>query len=435
MNASSFLSDPRLPLGATALGAGATLAGLTLGEGGWVALAPALATLAATGWTGLALARQQAAMLRAAAVCEAAALGELEARVLELRAPGPLGRLQGAVNAMLDITDAFVRESAGAMRAATSGRYYRKVLLRGLPGSFRTAARDLNAGAGLMEAKAAEFGTFADGFERGVGGVIANVATAATTLRGNAEAMSGTAEQTSARAEAAAAATHQAEASSQNVAVAARQLSSSVAEITRQVGRASQIARSAVGAVEQTNGTVAGLNGAAQQVGEVVQLINGIAAQTNLLALNATIEAARAGEAGKGFAVVAGEVKSLANQTARATDQITQQIGAMQQALAEAIEAINNIGATVRETDEVATAIAAAVEQQSAATAEIARSVQQSAEGTAEVARNIEAVRLAASQTDRAATEMRDSAVGLSGEAERLSAEVGVFMGQARKAV
>ncbi|MCQ4161743.1 methyl-accepting chemotaxis protein [Roseomonas sp. GC11] len=208
-----------------------------------------------------------------------------------------------------------------------------------------------------------------------------------------------------------------------------------MAEITRQVGRASQIARSAVTAVDQTNTTVAGLDGAARQVGEVVQLITAIAGQTNLLALNATIEAARAGEAGKGFAVVASEVKNLANETARATDQITQQIAAMQGALAEAVQAISRIGQTVRETDEVATAIAAAVEEQSAATSEIARSVEQAAAGTAEVGRNIDAVREAASATDSAATSMRDAATGLSGQAERLNTEVSAFMAKARKAV
>ncbi|MDJ0388991.1 methyl-accepting chemotaxis protein [Roseomonas sp. E05] len=435
MNASSFLSDPRLPLGLTAMLAGGNAAWVLAAGPSWAAALAALLPALGAGAALAAVLRQDAMLRRAAAVCEAAAKGDLEARMPQPFNPGAVGQFEASANRMLDIADAFVREAAGAMQAASAGRYYRKVLLRGLPGRFRKAAEDLNAGIAQMEGKAREFACFADGFERGVGGVVENVAAAAVALRGNAEGMLNAAGQTSEGAAAAATATHASEASSQNVAVAARQLSSAVGEITRQVGRASQIARSAVAAVEQANTTVAGLDDAARQVGEVVQMITEIAAQTNLLALNATIEAARAGEAGKGFAVVAGEVKGLATQTARATDQITRQIGAMQQALAQAVGAIEHIGSTVRETDEVATAIAAAVEEQSAATAEIARSVAQTAQGTAAVARNIEAVRAAAGETDTAATAMRDAAGGLSIQAERLRREVAEFLARARQAV
>jgi methyl-accepting chemotaxis protein len=185
---------------------------------------------------------------------------------------------------------------------------------------------------------------------------------------------------------------------------------------------------------DRTNATVKGLADAAQKIGDVVKLINDIAGQTNLLALNATIEAARAGEAGKGFAVVASEVKSLATQTARATEEIGQQIGAIQSATGDAVVAIGGIGKTIGELNQIATAIASAVEQQGAATKEIARNIQQASAGTAEVSGSIAGVNEAAGQTGAAATQMTGAAEELAHQAETLRREVDKFVAATRAA-
>jgi methyl-accepting chemotaxis protein len=184
---------------------------------------------------------------------------------------------------------------------------------------------------------------------------------------------------------------------------------------------------------DRTNATVSGLQDAAQKIGEVVQLINDIAAQTNLLALNATIEAARAGDAGKGFAVVASEVKNLANQTAKATEDIQSQVGQMQSVTGNTVDAIKNITGTIRRMSEIATTIASAVEEQGAATREIARNIQEAARGTQEVSSNIGGVVQAADETGRGAGQTLDAARSLNQHADRLGHEVESFIGTIRR--
>jgi methyl-accepting chemotaxis protein len=260
------------------------------------------------------------------------------------------------------------------------------------------------------------------------------VAAAATEMQTTAGSMATTAEETSRQSTAVAAATEQASSNVQTVATAAEELSASVGEIGRQVAQSNRIAGKAVEEAERTNETVKSLSEAAQKIGKVVELINSIASQTNLLALNATIEAARAGEAGKGFAVVASEVKSLANQTARATEDIGQQISGMQQISNEAVRAIQAISATITEINEIATAIAAAIEEQGAATQEIARNVQQAAVGTQEVSANITGVTQAAADTGAAATQVLGAAGELSKQSESLRGEVDRFLGDVRAA-
>jgi methyl-accepting chemotaxis protein len=220
----------------------------------------------------------------------------------------------------------------------------------------------------------------------------------------------------------------------QTVAAAAEELSASISEIGRQVASSSAIAAKAVQKARDTDGTVQTLAGAAQQIGDVVGLIQQIANQTNLLALNATIEAARAGEAGKGFAVVASEVKSLANQTAKATEEISAQIAGIQQASGTAVTAIQDIGKTISEVDEIAGAIAAAVEEQSAATKEIADNVRRAAEGTTEVSANISDVTDVAGKVGDAATRMQSSVDDLSRRSEHLRHEVEDFLKSVRSA-
>ncbi len=263
---------------------------------------------------------------------------------------------------------------------------------------------------------------------------VKSVAAAAAEMQSSSEAMSATAEETTRQASAVAAASEQASTNVETVASAAEQLSSSISEISRQVTQASQIAASAVTEAEQTNVKVQGLAQAANKIGEVVALITDIAEQTNLLALNATIEAARAGDAGKGFAVVASEVKNLANQTARATDEIGAQISGIQSATQEAVSAIAEIGKTISKINEVASGVASAVEEQGAATQEIARNVEQAAAGTQEVSANIGGVSQAANETGTAAGQINRAAGELSQQSEKLRAEVDRFLQNLRAA-
>jgi methyl-accepting chemotaxis protein len=277
-------------------------------------------------------------------------------------------------------------------------------------------------------------GGMADDFERGVRASLDTLARAAADMQTTSKGMSATAGEASQKATAAAAVAEQASANVQTVAAATEQLSSSVSEIGRQAMQSTNIAGQAVAEANRTNVTVQGLSDAAQKIGDVVKLISDIASQTNLLALNATIEAARAGEAGRGFAVVANEVKSLASQTAKATDEISAQVGAMQGATAEAVRAIESIGRTIGAINEITSAISISVEQQGSATQEIARNVQEAALGTGQVSSNIAAVNDAAGKTGSASSHVLASAEQLSGQAATLGADVDRFLANIRAA-
>lgn len=268
----------------------------------------------------------------------------------------------------------------------------------------------------------------AESFESTVGGVVDTVSAAATELQATAQTMSSTAEQTNAQSTSVASASEEASANVQTVATASEELSASIAEIARQIAETNKVSQQAVEDADRASQSVNGLAEAAQKIGAVVSLIQDIAEQTNLLALNATIEAARAGEAGKGFAVVAGEVKSLATQTAKATQEIALQVEGMQNATGGTVGVIEGIVTVINQISQNAHGIAAAVEQQNAATGEISRNVQQAAAGTQEVASNIVGVRQAAEQTGAAASEVLESAGQLSRQSELLRGEVGKFI-------
>ena len=274
----------------------------------------------------------------------------------------------------------------------------------------------------------------ADSFEASVKGIVHTVAAAATDMQTTAGSMSATAAEASRQAAAVASVSDQASANVQTVAAAAEELSSSISEIGRQVAKSSKIAGQAVDEAGRTNETVKSLSEAAQKIGQVVELINSIAGQTNLLALNATIEAARAGEAGKGFAVVASEVKSLANQTAKATEDIGQQIARMQQVSNDAVGAIQGIGTTIVEINEIATSNAAAIEEQGAATQEIARNVQEAAVGTQQVSSSIATVTSAAGNTGTSAAKVLSSATELSKQSDALKGQIEGFLAKVRAA-
>lgn len=280
----------------------------------------------------------------------------------------------------------------------------------------------------------AELIRFADSFEAAVGSIVANVSTSAIQLEAAAATLTRTAETTKSLSSQVAGVSEQASSDMQSVATATEELSASVEEIGRQVRDSSRIAQAAVAQARETDGRIGKLSRAAQQIGEVVKLITAIAEQTNLLALNATIEAARAGEAGRGFAVVASEVKSLASQTAKATDEISAHIAGMQGATAESVGAIKEIGATIGQISTIAASIESAVEQQGAATQEIARNVQNVTQGTQTAAVDVSQVNRGAAETGVASEEVLNSAKTLSSESARLSAELDRFMANIRAA-
>jgi methyl-accepting chemotaxis protein len=271
-------------------------------------------------------------------------------------------------------------------------------------------------------------------FERDIKGIVSSVATAASSMQTTAKSMAETANDANARAKTVGAASDNSSSNVGMVAAAAEELSSSVAEISRQVTRSSEIASKAVGDAERTNSTVQALSTGAEKIGEVVKLIHSIAAQTNLLALNATIEAARAGESGRGFAVVASEVKALANQTAKATEEISAQVAAMQSSTSEAVASIGGITETIAQMSEITVSIATSIDQQGEATREIARNIQSVAAGSSEISAHIGAVTTASAAVGQAASDVLSNAGELGNQSGMLRNAVDGFLVKIRAA-
>jgi methyl-accepting chemotaxis protein len=342
----------------------------------------------------------------------AAAMGELAQGKFDVVLPG-LGR-RDEVGDMAQAVDAFK--------------------LKAIEKAQREAEQKQAEARAAAAARKAEMHKLATAFEAAVGNIVGTVSSASTELEAAATTLTKTAETTQHLSGSVAAASQQASSNVQSVAVATDELGSSIAEIARRVQESSRIAGDAVRQAERTDARIGELSQAAGRIGDVVKLITAIAEQTNLLALNATIEAARAGEAGKGFAVVAQEVKALAAQTAKATDEIGGQIAAMQTATQDSVTAIKEIGSTIGRISQIAATIASAVEEQGAATQEISRNVQQAAAGTQQVATNITDVNRGASETGSASAQVLSSARSLSGESSQLKREVDNFLMTVRAA-
>ncbi len=347
---------------------------------------------------------------------------------------GPLARMTAAIKALaagdrtLDVPETGRRDEIGEMAKATQVFKDNAIAMENMRTEQEAQKQHADEDRRRAMLKLAAH------FETSVGGIVGSVTAQATELQATAQAMAATSEETSRQSTTVAAASEQATQNVNTVATASEELSASVNEILQQVGLSARTINEAVTEANSANEHMQGLATAVHKIGEVVALINDIASQTNLLALNATIEAARAGEAGKGFAVVASEVKALANQTAKATEEISSQITAIQETTRVSVSSIESVNARINEVSETASAIASAVEEQGAATSEIARNVSEAARGTTEVTTNIAGVSEAAQQAGAAANQVLASASDLSRHSEALKAQVDEFLREVRAA-
>lgn len=379
------------------------------------------------------------AMDLALEVMAEAAHGNLEARVLRTDFPPEQQRFLERLNHLLDVVDAYVRESTASMKFASQGRHFRRVMARGLPGSFRAGARVLNSATSEMARQASELNEsvasrrrLADQFEAAVGQVVVSVAQSAEAVRDVSTQLLDLAGQVSKRASSMDVAAEQTCASIETIAAATEELTASSRHIETITAGSSEVAAQAVETSRRATESVTGLSTSVAQVGSVVKAIGEVASQTRMLALNANIEAARAGPLGRGFAVVASEVKGLAHQTALSTEDISQRIEAVQQATRESVGAIGSIGSTLIQVEELARTVAEAVRQQELATSDISRSIHQAASVTRSVKSDSEGLTAAAEATNAACHRLREAADQLGGQVAQLKTRSTEFAGQVR---
>ena len=370
---------------------------------------------------------------KALSVVQDISQGNFEARILDIYGNDDIAELSYAINDMIDRCDAYIRESQACMDHVSRNQYFRKIVERSMQGSFLNASRTVNRALDAIQQKVSEFAEVTNNFERTVGEVISFVASSSTQLSSSSEDMRKIAIETSEKSIIVSSAAAEASTNVQTVSAASEELTASISEISGQVSRAAGVASDTLAVTNDVTEKVFNLQQAVAKINRAVELINDIADQTNLLALNATIEAARAGEAGKGFAVVASEVKSLAQETTKATEEVGLYVKDIQVAMDSAVAGINNVTIKIQEIDSANTAVSAAVEEQSAATKEIARNIEEAAAGTEQVTHNISEVTSAAQITGETANDVNTAAKELSTQAERLRTVVEEFLIDARK--
>ncbi|NLH79765.1 MAG: methyl-accepting chemotaxis protein [Phyllobacteriaceae bacterium] len=432
MTNSSFRSEALAPgvVGLTAI-AGATVA-ILLGSP-WVAIG-LMATAALAAIAGLWVAvHVHAGVERAIVVCEALGRGDFERRDTCYDQWGMVGELSEAINDMADHIDAFVRESSAAMDAVRHNHYWRRILPDGMHGALLRASVTINEAAQAIQSRVQAFDVSTEDFADTIGSIVDNLIMTAVELGDNATTVSEGADDTEKRAGSVAGSSQEASGDVQKAADVAERLTASAHGLGEEVERSAAIARTAVTRAEETGHIVSGLSQAAEKIGVVIGLIDQIAAQTNLLALNATIEAARAGEAGRGFAVVAAEVKGLAEQTGKATGEISRHIAEVQSATGAAVESITGIGQTIAEIDAITSAMRGSVEAQIAATGEIARSVGNAFAGSRRVTDDISGIGTTARTTAELAGGIFATSHTLTSEGGRLSETVRDFLARLRR--
>ena len=391
-----------------------------------------LALLLGATWLSLKLQKRTAAV---ADICQAIAGGDLEKRITCIRERGAFGRLLWSINSIIDRSDAFIRESNATIEKINQNKYYRRMMTEGMAGMFLRSANTFNENAIQTQEKVKQLRSATQSFESNVAELVEQLIKSSIELQATSGRMQTASKSTTDRIYAVAQATQSASENVNNVAAAAEEMTASIDEISSKAAQSRNIAIKAVEVARTTNETVIELSENARKIGDIVGMINSIAEQTNLLALNATIEAARAGEAGRGFAVVAQDVKTLSQQTASATEQISEQIRNMQGIAHRTTSAIEEVSSTIDRISEAVTGIAAAAEEQATATAEIAKNVQEAAGGVNEVTLNVNAVSDEAKQSNLAADQVLNFSDKLAEQMNTLKRDVMSLMQDLQKVV